>query len=120
MTEDQAKALFLLAGFRVSRFHRLENKYWPEAYVEERRNSPWWLAITEFGPIEIGWRKRVVSINWEDTAARVMVTEDNVTKSTTGVHAWSYVKALEYLTTLAAAQLAARAAVSASVAQEKP
>lgn len=111
MTEDQAKALFLLAGFKATRFHRLENKYWPDAYVEERRDSPWWLAITEFGPIEIGWRKRVISINWEDTAARVIVTEDNVTKEMTLVHAWSYVKALEYLTALAATEHAARNAL---------
>lgn len=113
MTEDQAKALFLLAGFNATRFHRLENKYWPDAYVELRRNSPWWLVITEFGPIEIGWRKRVISINWEDTKARVLLTDDpNITKDETLVHAWSYVKALEYLTTLAAAQHAARRAVS--------
>jgi hypothetical protein len=114
MTEEQAKALFLLAGFNATRFHRLENKYWPEAYAELRRNSPWWLVITEFGPIEIGWRKRVISIDWQDTAARVEVTEDNVTKDSTSVHAWSYVKALQYLTTLAAAQRAALNAVSAS------
>jgi len=100
MNEEQAKALFLLAGFKVSRLHRLENKYWPEAYVEERRGSPWWLAITEFGPIEIGWRKRVISIDWSDTPVRQEVTKDEVTKSDTLVHAWSYVKALEYLTAL--------------------
>jgi hypothetical protein len=114
MTEEQARALFLLAGFKVSRFHRLENKYWPEAYIEERRKSPWWLAITEFGPIEIGWRKRVISINWEDTPARVILSEDDVTKEETLVHAWSYVKALEYLTALVAAEHAARSAVSES------
>lgn len=112
MTEEQAKALFLLAGFNVTRLHRLENRYWPEAYVEQRRNSPWWLVLTEFGPVEIGWRKRVISIDWQDTAARVVVTEDEVTKDTTSVHAWSYVKALTYLTALAAAQHAALRAVS--------
>lgn len=114
MTEEQAKALFLLAGFNATRLHRLENKYWPESYVEERRNSPWWLVITEYGPIEIGWRKRVISIDWQDTAARVEVTEDNVTKEKTMVHAYSYVKALQYLTALAVAQRAAINAVSES------
>lgn len=114
MTEEQAAALFLLAGFKVTRFHRLENKYWPESYVELRVSSPWWLAITEFGPIEIGWRKRVISIRWEDTPARVIVTEDNVTKDRDLVHACSYVKALEYLTALAAAERAAKSALSES------
>lgn len=112
MNEEQAKALFLLAGFKVTRCHRLQNKYWPESYVEERRNSPWWLVITEFGPIEIGWRKRVISIDWQDTAARIEVTNDDVTKDKTMVHACSYVKALQYLTTLAVAQRAASSAVS--------
>ena len=98
MTEQQAAALFLLAGFEVSKLYRFENQYWPEAYVDERKNSPWWLATTKYGAIKIGWRKRVISINWEDTQIRIIATEDNVTKEDTYVHAWSYVKALQYLT----------------------
>lgn len=104
MTEDQARALFLLAGIHVSKLHQLENKYWPEPYVEERKRSPWWLAMTAAGPVTIGWRKRVISIDWEDTALRIVVTKDEVTKGETYVHAWSYVKALEYLTALAQAR----------------
>lgn len=102
MNEEQARALFVLAGIPVTRLHRLENKYWPDNahYADVRRNSPWWLAVTPFGPIQIGWRKRVISINWEDTPARQVVTADDVTKGDDHVHAWSYAKALEYLTTL--------------------
>lgn len=98
MTEEQAAALFLLAGFEVSRLYRLENQYWPGAYVEERKNSPWWLATTPYGAIKIGWRKRVISIDWEDTSIRVVPTEDEVTKGDTYAHAWNHVKALQYLT----------------------
>jgi hypothetical protein len=100
MTEDQAKALFLLAGIEVERLYRLENQYWPESYVELRQKSPWWLAITKLGEIKMGWRKNVISINWEATPIRGIVTEDDVTKENHMVHAWSYVKALQYLTQL--------------------
>lgn len=104
MTAEQAAALFLLAGIKVSKFHQLENKYWPDAYVEERKRSPWWLAMTPAGPITIGWRKRVISIDWQDTALRTVVTEDEVTKGDTYVHAYCYAKAVEYLTTLSRAK----------------
>lgn len=102
MNEEQARALFVLAGIPVTKLHKLENKYWPEHpdYDDVRRRSPWWLVQTPAGPIEIGWRKRVISINWEDTPARQVITTDDVTKGDTYVHAWSYVKALEYLTAL--------------------
>lgn len=102
MNEEECNALFVLAGIPFTRLHRLENKYWPDvsAYADIRRRSPWWLVITPFGPIQIGWRKNVISINWEDTPARQVITADDVTKGDDHVHAWSYAKALEYLTTL--------------------
>lgn len=105
MTAEQVAALFLLAGIKVIKFHQLENKYWPDAYVEERKRSPWWLAMTPAGPITIGRRKRVISIDWEDTALRTVVTEDAVTKGETYVHAYGYAKAVEYLTTLSRAEV---------------
>lgn len=100
--EAKVQALFELADIKVTKLHRLENKYWPDGshYDDLRRRSPWWLVMTEFGPIEVGWRKRVLSIRWEDTPARVVVTEDQTTKDETMVHAWTYPKAVEYLSKL--------------------
>lgn len=98
--EEKVRAIFLLAGIDVQRLHRLENKYWPAAYVEERACSPWWLAETEFGNIEIGWRKRVISINWESTGVEVKVLADSEEWITHGphmVHAYGYAKAVEYV-----------------------
>ena len=123
-----------MAGFEIKSLHRLDNKYWPQHqdYFEVRKNNPWWLAITPHGPIEIGWRKRVISISWADTPLQYTVTEDDVTKSKTLVHAWSYAKALEYLDNLAcliaedriaavcAARDAARAAQDAGSAGTSP
>jgi hypothetical protein len=103
MKEEYAKALFLLAGIEVLAMYRLENEYWPLTpdYEKERRESPWWLVKTSFGLIKIGWRKRVISIDWSDTAfRRLNLTKDDVTKTETSVHAYSYIKALEYLTSL--------------------
>lgn len=97
MTEAQARAIFLLAGIDVSAVFQIENGYWPKAYVEAREQSPWWLMKTEHGLIRIGWRKRVISIDWADTAVRLELTADDTTKSDTYVHAWSHHKAVEYL-----------------------
>lgn len=62
--------------------------------------NPWWLIQVPQGIIQIGWRKRVISIDWSGTSFRGIITEDNVTKSDTMVHAWSEEKAIEYLKAL--------------------
>ena len=94
-TRDYVEALFLLAGIEVFSMHELKNGYDPE-----RTNDPWWLVHTPFGLVKIGWRKRVISINWEDSRLQIVITEDEVTKNEEMVHAWSYPKALEYLNAL--------------------
>jgi hypothetical protein len=96
---DKLKALFVLAGIEIIGAPKeLKNQYWGElpdgAY-------PWWFVKTKFGWIEIGWRKRVVDIDWSDTPLRIVVTDRNVTKDGHFVHAYSYEEVLEYLTTLA-------------------
>lgn len=56
---------------------------------------------TEFGWIEIGPRKRVIHISWEDTHYRgQLMKNEDVTWSGTTIHAWTMAKALEYLTEL--------------------
>lgn len=101
MNEDQARAVFLLAGLPVTSLYRLENGYWPDAYVEMKAKSPWWLGMTEYGPIRIGWRKRVIEIVWTDIPVRIAaLTTDNVTKWDCGVHAYSYGHAVDYLSQL--------------------
>lgn len=101
--EEKARAIFLLAGFEIQRMHKLENKYWPEAYAEERKCSPWWLVETTRGVIEIGWRKRVISIDWQSTGIEAKVLgegEDWITHGPHMVHAYGYAKAVEYMTKL--------------------
>lgn len=88
---------FVDAGFEIKAQHQVENQYWPSAYVELRKNNPWWLVDTQFGQIKIGKRKSVVSISWEDTLVRAEVTMDDVTKDNTMVHAWSEKNIQTYL-----------------------
>lgn len=102
MKEHIVLALFEMAGIEQTGIWELPNGYWPdhEDYAKDRRASPWWLVRTVHGNIKIGWRKRVIFIDWSDTDIRAVITVDDVTKTDDMVHAWSYVKALEYLTNL--------------------
>lgn len=100
MERTHLDALLLLAGIEPVAVHELANKYWPdcETYAQLRRDNPWWLVLTKAGPVVIGWRKRVISISWEDTQVRSKLTGDDQTTSDLAYcHAWSYAKAVEYL-----------------------
>lgn len=96
MKEDELNSIFTLAGIKILNKWKLINKYWPEISLD----TPWWLVKTDMGLIEIGWRKRVFSISWNDTSFRGIITEDDVTKGMDHVHAWSNLKAIEYLKNL--------------------
>lgn len=114
MTEAEAKSLFTLAGLKVNRVWKLQNQYWPDVddYLKIRAKHPWWLVMTDHGLVELGWRKRVISIDWSATNVRAVVTTDDVTKCETLVHAWGFPDAVKYLTNwrLAAEQSSAKLA----------
>ncbi len=101
MKSDKVKALFLLAGFTVTSTKPLVDgySYHPDdsRFTETLPRCAWWFVRTEFGWVEFGRRKKVFSINWEDTKYRGRVTADDVTCDEALVHAWSEEKALEYL-----------------------
>jgi hypothetical protein len=99
MNQDQAKAIFVLAGIEVLKMWELPNGYWGKIH-NPPPTGPWWLVKTYAGLIEIGWRKRVISIDWSDTGISKTVTEDKVTIDLHSVHAWSVPKAVEYLSQL--------------------
>lgn len=101
--EADLRALFNVAGIPILHLHELPNGYWPRTleYRVMRESSPWWLVETPHGIIKIGYRKRVMHIEWPRTKARIVVTTDDVTKDQTCVHAYTKQKAVEYLTTLA-------------------
>ena len=103
MKKEMVEALFTLAGFEVKHMHKLQNPYWPEVpnYYDLIIDNPWWLVMTQYGYIKIGPRKRVVSIEWNETAYRGIITEDDVTKADALVYSYSQTDSLKYLTELA-------------------
>lgn len=101
MERKTLDALLTLAGIEPVAVHEISNKYWGDS--EYGRANPWWLVLTKAGPVVIGWRKRVIAINWADTQVRAKMTADDTTSELEYCHAWTYGKAVEYLTTLRSA-----------------
>lgn len=99
-TENDIRALFHVAGYTVQHLWELPNPYWPKSDDFDSVRTPWWLVMTQWGPIRVGRRKRVLAIHWEASSIRGDVTLDEVTKGDDHVHAWSIEKAVEYLVAL--------------------
>lgn len=81
-------------------------------YVEELPNGygehdpywslfPWFKVTTGCGPIKIGWRKRVINIDWAESEitarANDLFPNEDVTKGSSYIHAWGYEKAQGYI-----------------------
>jgi hypothetical protein len=76
-------------------------------FVEEVTNEysldgrPWFVVTTKVGRVKVGWRKRVISIDWSgstvDRDAHDLFPDEDVTKVGRLIHAWGYEKAREYL-----------------------
>ena len=74
----------------------------PNLYCKCENCGPWFVATTPLGAVVLGWRKRVIHIDWSATGKDLLglfQTED-VTKDEHSVHAWGPDKAVEYLTRL--------------------
>ena len=95
--KQEVFALFLTAGLPVERLWELPNGYWPDGEKYDDIRTPWWLCRTSIGLIRVGWRKKVLDIDWTDTGIESIVTTDKVTKNTLMVHAWTMDKAVAYL-----------------------
>jgi hypothetical protein len=64
-------------------------------------NRPWFRVTSSIGHILIGWRKRVLEIEWKDTVVKLgahdLFPDDNVTRWESGIHAWSLDDATRYI-----------------------
>ena len=97
MTEQEARALCTLAGIPVRAVFETPNKYWRS----NEPMGPWWVIVTPHGTFRMGWRKRVIEIDWSATGEKeVHVTDDDVTKGDFLVHAWDEGFAVRYLEAL--------------------
>lgn len=97
LKKDDVVIVMRLAGLAVVHVWELTNQYWPENHDYDDVRTPWWLVMTDVGLIQIGRRKRVLSISWKATTVRGVVTDDAVTRGDDHVHAYTLLKAVEYL-----------------------
>lgn len=76
----------------------------PNEYSSYDYHCPWFMVTTKIGHIKIGWRKRVIDIDWSKTIvkklANVIFPNEEVTMGEYWIHAWGYDKAKQYLTKL--------------------
>lgn len=98
----QKETVDLLACFPVQTTHeKIPNGYSSGYY---NANRPWLKVATYKGTIIIGWRRRVISIDWSNSnikeAANDLFPAEDVTKDNRLIHAWGYDKAKEYLAKL--------------------
>ena len=93
--EKQLRALVLLSGMEYSEVHTLPNGY------DSRggRDDPWLLFIVKGGTFTLGWRKRVINVEWTVADADPITEEDQkwITHSLRNFHAWGYAQALHFL-----------------------
>ena len=98
---EKMKELFHKAGFELVYSTIIDNQYssHPVYYP-----SPWLEVTTAKGPIIIGWRKRVINIDWSKSditqSAEDLFPKEDVTKGDQSIHAWGYEKAVDYLSEL--------------------
>ncbi len=97
--EDSFKAkfkdVFESAGFEDVELTPIQNRYCPCNHC-----APWYQVDTEHGQFTIGWRKRVINIDWtgvDVTDATALFEDEDVTKDANHIHAWSYDSAKDYL-----------------------
>ncbi len=103
MVKEEREAIesaMKISGIKYTKVYELVNQYWGDCPTKYDVSTPWYLFITEIGHIVVGWRKRVLNVDWSETKVRKIVTEDQVTKAEDMVHAYSYLKLAEYLTAL--------------------
>ncbi len=87
--KENLLSIFKLADIKILNHWNIENGYSGDA-------SDWLLVKTEYGLIKIGWRKRVIAIDWTDTEISYLIDAD-VTKSEYSCHAWNYEDGITYL-----------------------
>ena len=70
------------------------------------RHLPWFRVTTTVGIFVIGWRKRVISIDWEGVpnagTSDELFAAENVTKGGYSIHAWAVEDAARYVQTVIA------------------
>ena len=76
----------------------------PNEYCPKPCCPSWHIVTTSIGHIKVGWRKRVIVIDWHETTneekADTLFADEDVTKDARMIHAWGCDKAREYINKL--------------------
>lgn len=98
-TREKFRQIFATAGFKNIKTNATQNRYCGCDYC-----APWFNVKTKYGNILIGWRKRVINIDWsgltkrEDRRLLHLFNGEDVTKEFAYIHAYGWDKAQDYLT----------------------
>jgi hypothetical protein len=94
----QFVAVFAAAGLAPVYMKEIENAYCSRWCCLHR---PWFIVTTRVGHFKIGWRKRVINIDWKETDLTAngeqLFANEGVTVGERFIHAWSCEKATAYL-----------------------
>lgn len=87
--------MFEEAGYGKVGMQQIPNEY------DGSLHRPWFRVFTNIGVIKMGWRKRVIEINYSDSIVRENAKDifkgEEVTMIDQMIHAWGREKAVEYL-----------------------
>lgn len=98
---ERFRKVFEAAGFDNVKLTATTNRY-----SQGDHDAPWYNVDTGNGKILIGWRKRVINIDWSKMkvkGAAELFQDEEVTKNPSSIHAWGWDKATEYLSRLRSA-----------------
>ncbi len=98
-------AFIRMLGEKLVSLKRLPNGYCGDHEGPDQCDicleRPWWdVEFVKVGVVRIGWRKRVIVLDWSKTGHTIdpdLITNVDLTKSETDIHAYGYASALEYL-----------------------
>lgn len=66
----------------------------PNEYYKGDHCEPWYIFYTKKGPLKVGWRKRVINVDWSGFPQKEycdkLFPNENVTKGDFYIHAWGY------------------------------
>jgi hypothetical protein len=99
----QAKANLLSLFPAPFYYEEVPNQY--EGGSWYGRLNPWLkVYLPTYGPILIGWRKRVIQLDWSESLIQAdgyeLFASEDVTKGISSIHCWSLDKARDYLNRL--------------------
>jgi len=100
---EKLASIFETAGFEVPYLKIVDNEYSNSYHYYDQ---PWVTLYTDKGPIKVGWRKRVIHLEWDQLHINMYADEifpkEKTTKGPYHIHCWGEDKLSEYAKQLAA------------------